>query len=412
MIALLVAVTAATAIEALLLQSPDTDYEKDLRLIRSRLKDLEAQAAQSVVKPNAQRVDLLFRCAIQTEALPDLRDAWLALAQYSPSAELGSGVAMARTRIALDLHNLREARAALGTMADIGATLPRARLGFDLAMQDGRYDEARKIAFLWVVPGAAAEDLCRLAGLAKFDGDDVRADQCFALAELQLQQGKGRFRAWVALQRGMLKFRAGDLSAARAHYLQAAESYSGWWKITQQQAELLGAEGRFDEAEALYRKLLTSEARPELEQELGDLLLFEGKAQEAKVLYRHALSNFLDSAQRGETLYLHHLSILYADGLSMPTEAVRWAKADLEVRGCAAAHDELAWAYFQAGDLPSAMRETDATLASGVKEPHLLTHAIGIYMATDHRRSEVRHMLEIPAVAALVGNRRFHAHRQ
>ncbi len=65
----------------------------------------------------------------------------------------------------------------------------------------------------------------------------------------------------------------GDYTKAWRHYWEADASYPGNWHTDEYFAELLAAEGWFDEAIAPFRKLIELTLKPELQQTLGGTLL-------------------------------------------------------------------------------------------------------------------------------------------
>ena len=78
-------------------------------------------------------------------------------------------------------------------------------------------------------------------------------------------------------------------------------------------AELRAAQGRIDEAIALYEDVAARAARPELAQAAGDLHRRAGDPDAARAWHERALAGYLESAGRGEVQYHHHLAEYYAD---------------------------------------------------------------------------------------------------
>jgi tetratricopeptide (TPR) repeat protein len=193
------------------------------------------------------------------------------------------------------------------------------------------------------------------------------------------------------------------------HYLRADRAYSGYWFVKEHIAELLGAQRRFDEAVALYEKVIERAPKPELCQALGDLYAYMGKPDRAKPWHDKALAAYLDSAQRGEVHYFHHLAGFYADVREDGAEAVKWARKDFALRQGPAAHDALAWALYRDGRFTEALEEMDRALAAGVKDAHLFFHAAMIRLAAG-RSAEGTRFLKLAAET----NPRFdafHVHR-
>jgi hypothetical protein len=57
-----------------------------------------------------------------------------------------------------------------------------------------------------------------------------------------------------------------------------------------------------------------------------------GRAEEARAWHDLALAAYLDSVERGDVHYLHHLAHFYLESRPDPAEALRWASADYELR--------------------------------------------------------------------------------
>src|SRR5262249_19889619 len=158
---------------------------------------------------------------------------------------------------------------------------------------------------------------------------------------------------------------------AMGHYREAGKAYSGYWLVDEQLAELLGAQRKFDEAIALYRRVIAHAPRPEVHQALGDLLLFMGKSDQAKAGHDRAEAAYLESAQRGEVHYYHHLAGFYADVRQNGAEAVKWARKDAELRPHFVTQEGLAWALYRNGEFATALDAMKTALSSGVKDAHI-----------------------------------------
>ena len=157
-------------------------------------------------------------------------------------------------------------------------------------------------------------------------------------------------------------------------------------------AELLGAQGNFNEAAALYQQVIARAPRPEVEQALGDLYLFMGKPDLAKAWHAKALAGYLESTRRGEVQYFHHLAGFYADAQENGPEAVKWAYKDLALRQNFGSYDALAWALYRTGLFSEALEAMRAGLSSGVQDAHIFFHAGMIYTSAG-RASEGREFL-------------------
>jgi tetratricopeptide (TPR) repeat protein len=167
------------------------------------------------------------------------------------------------------------------------------------------------------------------------------------------------------------------------HYEEARRAYSGDWVVNEYIAELLGAQGKLADAAVLYERVIARASRPELLHALGDLYTRMGRRDRAAVWHAEALRAYLDSADRGEVQYYHHLAMFNADVREDGPEAVRWARRDLALRPNAAAQEMLAWALFRDRRFPEALDAMAKALDSGVVDAHLFFHAAMIMLAAD-----------------------------
>ena len=215
--------------------------------------------------------------------------------------------------------------------------------------------------------------------------------------------------AWCEVQLGELAFRSGDWETAETHYTAALSATPDDSAAQDHLAELRGAQGRFDEALALYTRAIERTPRPEFMQALGDLCIAAGKAGDAKLWRDRALAAYLASVERGEVLYLHHLTGFYADSLNEPAKALDCARRDFALRPSISACDALAWALRKAGQLDEAAAMSARALATGTRDPHILYHAGMIRMgAGDIAGGGV---LLQQALAANPRYNTFHVHR-
>ena len=174
-------------------------------------------------------------------------------------------------------------------------------------------------------------------------------------------------------------------------------------------AELRGAQRKFDEAIALYEKLVAHAPRPDLQQALGDLYVFMGKPDRAKPWVEKARIGYLDSVQRGEVHYFHHLASFFADVREEPAEAVKYARLDLKLRQTPAAHEALAWALFRAGEFAQAATEIRPALVPRGASAHVYYHASLIFSAAGDFETGRKYLRETFALNPHYNE--FHVHR-
>lgn len=215
--------------------------------------------------------------------------------------------------------------------------------------------------------------------------------------------------AWCAMQLGQTYFRIGKFDEAEEQYQIALQTLPGNYMPLDYLAELRGAQERYDESIALYEKALALARRPELCQALGDVLFIAQKTEQSAELYKQAAELYLEAVNQGHSMYYHHLAGFYSDSKKSPTDAVRWARRDLDLRKSVFAHDCLAWALYQNGDFKEARDEMKKALSAGTLDAHLFNHASLIYFRTGDvagSRDALRKAAELNPQY-----NKFHAHR-
>jgi tetratricopeptide (TPR) repeat protein len=272
----------------------------------------------------------------------------------------------------------------------------------DAYVELGDYKEAETVyAKLAENNQTAPPILARFARLAELNGDNQKA--------IELLGKASKDDLWFFVRLGELYFRSGKLEQAELQYLAALQQKPNSFLALEHLAELRAAQTRYDEAIALYQKVISQVPRAEFFQALGDLYVFMGKPDAAKPWHRRALAAYLKSIEQGNAYYLHHLAGFYSDAQENPAEALHWANKDLEVRHSIYAYDALAWALYKNGDYAKAQSTMKKALALGTKDAHLLYHAGLIYSrAGDLKQGQVylkQTVVINPAYNA------FHAHR-
>ena len=314
-----------------------------------------------------------------------------------------------KANIHFKVHRLADVEQDLKASTDLQQSPPGRALKADLDFQQGRYEAARTEYEALIEEERTWDVLARLAYFNFKMGDFERADRLYDEAVDELTAKEMRHYSWVELQRGVVDLTRGNFENAREHYRRAERAYSGHWLVQDHLAELLGAEGRNDEAEALYRNVIARVARPDFEQALGELYHSMGKTAEANECFKRAESAFLESAQRGEVHYYHHLADLYADVFDNGAEAVKWAQKDLDLRRNFSTLAAMAWALYRAGEFSKAVELMNESLASGVKDARLF-HQAGIIHKAYSPNGKADSYLQM-AAAINPHHAHFHVHR-
>ncbi|HEV2046245.1 MAG TPA: tetratricopeptide repeat protein, partial [Chthoniobacterales bacterium] len=211
------------------------------------------------------------------------------------------------------------------------------------------------------------------------------------------------------VQLGEIAFRSGDWDKAEKQYQAALSAQPDYYAALDHLAELRGAQGRLEEAVALYTLLVERVPRPEFMQALGDLYLFAGRASEAEPWYDRALAAYVASVEHGEALYFHHLAGFYADSINDAKKAVECARRDLTLRHTIQAYDALAWALYKAGKIEEARDAISKALATGTHDAHILYHAGTIFMRAGDVAGGAAKLQE--ALAVNPRYNAFHVHR-
>ena len=373
------------------------------------LRFLEQRVKEDPLDSVAQ-IRLSSVCIAQMRETGDLT--WLDRAEKSaraslkavPASQNPSGLG-ALALVEFEYHHFREAFS-LGRQAhtidprNIGAL---ATAG-DAQLELGNYAEAAIIYEQLGADGTTAALRARLARLAELKGDNAKAIEL-----LRQTVESSADSPWYRVRLGELYFRTGNLEKAGEQYDAARQLQPEGFFVLEHLAELRAAQGRYDEAIALYQGIIVRVPRAEILQALGDVYAFMGKLQEAKPWLDRARDAYLKSVQAGNAHYYHHLAGYYSDAEEVPVEALRWARKDREVRQSIYAYDALAWALYKNGEFGPAAQEMSQALALGTKDAHLLFHA-GMIFARAGELDRGRALLK-ESLAVNPRYHSFHAHR-
>jgi predicted Zn-dependent protease len=330
-------------------------------------------------------VYLLYQRASLTGNLVQLSAVERAIERAVPLLTHPGDLYLLRANIAFKLHRLADVEAALLAIPMASRCMEARLLRADLEFQYGHYREAEAGYVRAIEAERSWGGLARLAYFRGKMGDLEDADRLYREAEDDLTAKEMRSYAWLEVQRGFLAFSHGVYPAARSHYERADSAYPGYWLVDEYRAELLGAERRHAEAIELLQSLVAANDRPDLAQAIAELCEISERPDAARYWQARALAGYLQSAQRGEVHYYHHLADYYADVAQQGAAAVTWARADLQLRENFATQAALAWAHYRNGELDEARGWIDRALASGATDAHLFSRAAKIYGEVDGR---------------------------
>ena len=362
-----------------------TAYEAELERIDEAIVRIAAEPIVASVDSERETkfVYLLYQRASLTGNLEELANVEVALSEAIQKCGPAGDLYFLKANLNFKFHRLAEVRRDLETGRDLRNSLLGGALLADLDFQEGRYDAARQGYERAILDNPTWDNLARLGYLKYTLGDFAGAEQCYIDAENELTAKELRHYAWVELQRGVLDLRSGQSDKALAHYRVADLAYSGYWLVDEHIAELLGAQGKYPEAVALYERVVERVPRPEFQQALGELYLAMGRSDSAEIWNCRALAAYLKSAQSGGVHYYHHLTDFFADVREDGVEAVKWARKDIALRRNASTVAALAWALYRAGEYAEALDAIKESLSSGATDAQLFYKAGVIHQSAE-----------------------------
>jgi len=257
-----------SAISATSTEKP-SDYDRELAKIES---DLAAPP-----KPGSNPVDralrqagLLYRRASLSGDFGQFQAAEKAIDEAFAVVGPTEDLVLLRAQFNFKLHRLKSTEADVRALSEQGESSGLQALAADLALQEGRYEEARRgyLKALEIHP-ASWDNLARLAYLQSKTGDYAGAERSYAKAQEEISAKEMRSYAWVELQKGILDLERKRYKSALAHYRKADRAYSGYWLIEEHIAEVLDLTGQTKDAIALYEKIIGTTHNPEYLNALG-----------------------------------------------------------------------------------------------------------------------------------------------
>lgn len=312
-----------------------------------------------------------------------------------------------KANVAFKFHRLDIVHSVLASSPTLCNAVAGRALVADLDAQQGYYRRAMDAYCSIIEADRSWDNLARLAHLKYKLGDIEEAESLFEQAEDELTAKEMRHFAWLELQRGLIDLSRGRHTEADIHYQRAERAYSGHWMVAEHRAELMAACGEADAAAASYEEVVAQTPRPELMQALGELYTLIGREEQAQRWYAAAEAAYIESVERGEVHYLHHLADFHSDAKTDGEQAVRWAARDLALRENHATLAAMAWALYRAGRCADAVAPMERALASGVVDARLFAQAATVMRAAGRNgESLARRAREInPHLSA------FHVHR-
>jgi tetratricopeptide (TPR) repeat protein len=376
-----------------------TDFQIEIERIEKDISELEDNALNLPLDSEkaTKFVFRLYQRASLNGNLADFRVAEAAINSAIAHLCHTADLYFLKANLDFKFHRLADVRRDLEMGPGLKDSFQGRAIMADLDFQEGRYEAARKGYEDVIRDDRTWDNLARLAYFKFKMGDRESAERLYIEAEDEITAKQMRSFAWVELQRGVLKLTQGRYEEALAHYKRAERAYSGYWLVDEHMAELLGAQGKLDEAVALYRKVIARVPKPELQQALGELYVRLGKPEQAQPCFEKALAAYLESTERGDVHYYHHLADFYTDARCDGAEAVRWARKDVELRENFSTQAALAWALYHNKQFNEALDSMDQALSSGAKDAQLFFQSAMIHRSAGSQNGEHDHYLHLAA---------------
>jgi len=237
--------------------------------------------------------------------------------------------------------------------------------------------------------------LARLARLAELRGDPDTAVRLLTLAaDKQLQAHDFKTAgAWYAMRLGEVHLSQGRLDEAVRHLESALDDHPRYPAALGLLAKARAAQGRFDEAEDLYKRAIGINPNLSLLIELGDLYAKTGRDFLARVNY-----DMVEKTAREATDFDRELALFYCNHDRQLPRALELARRDLTARKDVYAYDALAWALLKNDRPEEAQAAVVEALKLGTRDAVLYYHAGMIAHRlgkSEQARSHLRRALDV-----------------
>jgi tetratricopeptide (TPR) repeat protein len=180
--------------------------------------------------------------------------------------------------------------------------------------------------------------------------------------------------AWLYFELGERLFQTGDLANAALSYQAGITADPVHYRSLGGLAKVRAAEGKFDDAVALYQRSITILPFPVYVEELGNVYRKMGREKEAQQQYD--LVDYIGHlSELNRVLANRELALFYADQEIKLPEALDLAKKEFEVRHDIYTWDALAWVLYKNNRVQEASDAMNHALALHTNDPLLLFHA-------------------------------------
>lgn len=246
----------------------------------------------------------------------------------------------------------------------------------DAYLDMGKYAEAEAAYGKMIGLKESLSSYSRLSGLKSLKGDSngAIADLKKAIALGVEQNQPAESIAWAEWQLAMEHFAVGRIQEAEKALRAALDRQPNYHRALAGLAQLRAAQGKHNEAIALYQKTLAAIPNPEYAAALGDVYKKLGRHADAKkqydlVEYIGKLNSF------NQALYNRELAYFYSDRDLKLAEALALAQNEIKIRQDVQGYDLLAWALYKNGRAEEAKTAMADALKLGSRDAKLFFHA-------------------------------------
>lgn len=300
-------------------------------------------------KAEQSLADALRRDPANTEALIGSGQLALARHQFAKALEYGERAAATNSHVARIYGIIGDAHVELGQYPEAVAAIQQ--------MVDTRPD---------------LSSYSRISYLRELNGDSDGAIEAMTMA-VEAGGPSSESTEWTRVQLANLHFNRGEIAQAETLYALSLQNYPDYVYADAGLARVRAAQGRTDEAVALYNRAIARQPLPEFVIGLGETLQAAGRDAEAKQQYALVVAMQQLFASAGVDTDLE-LALFEADH-GDPQRALALAQAAFPRRQSIKGADTLAWALYRAGKPAEAAQYAQLALRLGTKDATMLFHA-------------------------------------
>jgi tetratricopeptide (TPR) repeat protein len=250
----------------------------------------------------------------------------------------------------------------------------------DALIELGDYDDAFKAFDTMVSMRPTAAAYARIAYARELRGDLTGALESMQLALTSTPPQDPEAQAWYATQVGELHLRMGRLPEADREFRRAVFAFPNYPLAMVGQGKVRVAQGKSEEALAIYLDQVKRTPTLDLAGRIGDLYAKRRDDAQAERYYQLAE----DAAGPAQAQTEANLATFLADHDRKLTEALAIAESVSAMRHDIFTEDALAWSYFKTGRLAEARAASERATRTGTRDDRILSHAATIKAALGH----------------------------